>query len=77
MEINHEHAAEYVSTGEELTRRIKALIPDNPDIMRMSNPFDLLGVPGFEHSDLGPSYFQVCWSLARAKTEYMKEQNDG
>lgn len=64
----------YVEIGGTLVERIVALIPDNPQIMYMSNPFDLLDIKGFEHSDLAPSVFQVNWALAKAKSIYREKK---
>lgn len=62
----------YSQTADELTNRIIALIPTNPNILKLDSPWDLFKVDGFKCDDIGPSLFQAQWSLAKAKTIYNK-----
>jgi hypothetical protein len=61
----------YGETAEELCRRIFRLIPANPQIMELSEPFGLFKVPGFECNDLQPSLAQASAALAKAKAMYL------
>jgi len=64
---------QYAATADELTRRIMALIPSNPQILDMSNPWDLFDISGFECSDIGPSLYQAGWSMRMAQQLYREE----
>lgn len=64
----------YQSTADELVKRIVALIPTHPEILKMSDPFALLSIDGFECDDLQPSLFQAQWALAKAKAKAKGEQ---
>lgn len=58
----------YASEAEALATYIARLIPDHPEILAMTNPFDLFKVEGFAVPDgLEPSASQVGWALRRAK----------
>ena len=57
----------YEQTGNELAKRVKALIPAHPEILEMESPWDLFSVDGFKCDDLQPSLAQAGWALARAK----------
>ena len=57
----------YSATADELVERIRALIPEHPEIMGMDDPWDLFKVEGFDCKDIGPSFFQASWALNRAK----------
>ncbi len=57
---------EYEETANELTRRILALIPENPEIMTIDSPFDLFRM-GLKCDDLGPSLAQASVALGAAR----------
>lgn len=59
--------AAYASVADQLVERIKALIPDHPEIMDMTSPWDLFKVDGFDCNDLSPSMFQAGWALNKAQ----------
>lgn len=54
---------------DELERRISELVPANPSILEMMNPFDLLKVEGFKWRDLQPSLGQVASALRRVQVK--------
>ncbi len=58
-----------------LCDRIFALIPDNPQILGMDNPFDLHKIEGFNCRDLNPSLSQAGAALSKAIHRY-KERKD-
>lgn len=60
---------DYGTTGEELVKRIRALIPANPQIKDMTDPFALFKVPGFDCSDLDVTYAMAGAALAKAQQE--------
>ena len=58
----------YERTAEELARRIAALIPMHPEIMRDDfGAWDLLKIKEFKCDDLAPSAFQAGWALGKAR----------
>lgn len=57
----------YETAADELVMRIRKLIPDNPSIVDMSDPWSLFKIPGFKCDDLQPSLFQASWALQKAK----------
>jgi hypothetical protein len=59
----------YESVAEELTRRIKALMPTHPEIATMQNEWDLTKVDGFTYDDLQPTFYQVSFALRKAQRE--------
>ncbi len=61
---------QYEATGYILKDRILEAIPKNPEILQMTDPWDLFHIPGFNSADLQPSLAQACWALAKAKEEY-------
>jgi hypothetical protein len=65
---------DYDNTTKELTKRIKALIPNHQEILNMNNPFELLEIKEFTYSDLGPSFMQANCALQMAKKQYKEEQ---
>lgn len=65
----------YEATADELTKRITALIPENPEILTLESVWDLFKVPGFKCEDLQPSMAQASWSLGKAKSEYVKARS--
>lgn len=60
----------YKDGADELKRRILALIPDNPKILRLESVWDLLDVPGFKCDDLQPTHTQAAAALAAARSEW-------
>jgi hypothetical protein len=63
----------YAATADTLRDRIVALIPDNPHIMDMDDPWSLFGVKGFDCSDLGPSLAQAAFALRAAQQQYRSQ----
>ena len=63
----------YEDIAVELADRIYKFIPDNPEIMFISDPSSLFKIKGFKCDDLQPSFFQVGWALAQARKKYEKE----
>ena len=57
----------YAETADILVDRIRALIPDHPEIMDLESAWDLFKVDGLNCSDLGPSAFQASWALRKAQ----------
>ena len=57
----------YTATADTLTDRIRALIPDHPEIMEMESAWDLFKVEGFDCKDLSPSAFQAGFALSKAQ----------
>ncbi len=53
-----------------LARRIFEKIATNPEILKMTNPWDLFDVPGLEIEDLQPSLAQARHALIRAQECY-------
>jgi len=68
---------DYESTADELTRRIEALIPEHPEILKMDNPWPLFKVPGFTCEDLGPSMAQASFALGKAQARAKKAKAVG
>ncbi len=66
--------SQYSTTANALSDRILALIPDHPEIMQMTSPWDLFKVKDFKCSDLNPSMFQASWALNDAKHRYRGQQ---
>ena len=60
----------YEQSTQELKRRILVLIPTNPHIMEMADPFQLFRIPGFNCDDLSPSLAMSSMALSLAKEEY-------
>lgn len=60
---------QYAGVGEELKRRIVALIPDHPEIMEFDDPWPLFKVDGFKCDDLGPTLAQAAVALRHAQRE--------
>lgn len=60
----------YRKTGQELERRIVALIPDHPEILEMDEPWGLFEVSGFCCADLGPTLNQATFALKAAQREF-------
>ncbi len=58
---------QYVNEADELIRRITALIPDHPEILDLTSPWDLFRVEGFDCADIGPTLFQASFALEQAK----------
>lgn len=60
-------AAEYEACANALVDRILALIPAHPEILEMTDPFELCKLNDFIYADLQPSLFQAQWALKRAQ----------
>ena len=67
----------YEDAGQELKRRIKALIPEHPEIMEMRGPWGLFKVPGFRCDDLEPSMAMADAALDLARHEYLADATPG
>jgi hypothetical protein len=63
----------YESTGQELVKRIKALIPNNTHILTMTECWDLFKVPGFKCDDLDVTMAMADAALSIAKRQYTQE----
>lgn len=70
MSVIGHTASAYETTATELSRRIEALIPTNPDLLTLSDPWALFRVPGFKCDDLQPSLAQAAWALGDAQGRY-------
>lgn len=57
----------YFQIANELQFRIMRLAVSHPEILNMSDPFDLLKVEGFEYNDLEPSLAQVTFALSNTQ----------
>ena len=57
----------YESTANILVERIKALIPNHPEILEMDSAWDLFKISEFQCGDLEPTMAQAQWALAKAK----------
>ena len=60
----------YYRVLDELIERIEALVPEHPEILDLSDPFELFKVPGFACGDLDPSLAQASAALAEAKERH-------
>lgn len=60
----------YASTANKLADRIEALIPSHPEILTMSDPFQLFKLADFNCDDIGPSLFQASWALREAQERH-------
>lgn len=60
----------YEECGQELARRIEAIIPKNQSILQMESPWGLFKVPGFKSDDLQPTLAMASVALAIAKRRY-------
>lgn len=58
--------AAYFATCEELSRRIEAALRRNPGV-EIKSPWDVLDLPGFDCSDLEPTYAQAAFALLEAR----------
>lgn len=63
----------YVEGAEQAVERIMALIPSNPRILTMENPWELFTIDAFKVSDLGLSAAQAGWALKEAKVRYDRQ----
>ena len=63
----------YSDTANALGERILALIEKQPEVLHLSNPFDLFKVPGFECADLQPSLAQAAYSLRWAQRKWEEQ----
>jgi len=66
----------YETTAYALVERISALIPEHPEILNMTSPWDLFNVPGFNCKDIGPSLAQAWIALSKAKLIYKQTTID-
>ena len=67
---------EYEQATNVLADRIAALIPKHPEILEMTDPFDLFDVEGFSCSDLDPSLGQASAALSAAKSRYNETRKE-
>ncbi len=65
----------YTSVADRLAGRIEELISTHPEIMRISNVWDLFQVDGFECRDLEPSLYQAQWALADAQRRHREKES--
>lgn len=63
----------YSSNAETLRDRIVALIPSNPKILELDNPFGLFKVPDLTINDLDLTLYQASWALGAAKQKWQEE----
>lgn len=63
----------YEETANELLDRILKLVPAHPEILEITNSFDLFKIDGFKCDDLEPSLGQAQWALSTAKKRFEKE----
>lgn len=59
----------YESTANKLRDMILKLIPDNKEILEMSDPFDLFKIKGFKAGE-DLTLYQAMWALSNAKKNY-------
>lgn len=57
----------YASVAERLVERILQVAKERPEILDLTDAWDMFDVPGFWCRDIGPSMFQAQWALAEAK----------
>ena len=57
----------YVKTADLMVERIRTVARTQPQILKLSDPWDMFKVPGFKCDDLEPSLFQASWALSKAK----------
>jgi hypothetical protein len=62
----------YESNAIIFMNRVMALIPENPHILTMESPSELLKIDGLEYEDLGLSFYQASWALGQAKIRSRK-----
>jgi hypothetical protein len=60
----------YQQTADTLVDRIKALIPDHPEILEMSSAWNLFDIKEFKCQDIGPTWAQAQLALRVAQKEY-------
>ena len=68
--------ANYINCANELRDRIFALIPENPSILKLDNPWLLFEIPFLVIDDLEPTLFQARWALQAAKQKYRDNSAD-
>jgi len=61
----------YESTAYQLRDRITALIPSQPQILKLTSCWDLFKVPGFDCQDLQPSMAQAASALRAAQEMHL------
>jgi hypothetical protein len=60
----------YYRVLDELAERIEALVPQHPEILDLSDPFELFRVPGFACGDLDPTLAQASAALGEVKERH-------
>jgi hypothetical protein len=73
-QVSLSQAVTYDSIVNELEKRIESLVPNNPQILEMKDPWGLFGIEGFICGDLQPSYHQACWALSRVQGNHKKKE---
>ena len=63
---------EYGNNANELSERIQKLIPDNLEILEMTEANDLLRINEFSCKGLNVSIFQAAWALRDAQEKYRR-----
>ncbi len=65
MSKYHNPAAQaYSATADRLTERIESMVAQHPEIMTMTNVWDLFKIEGFTVEDIQPSFAQASWALS-------------
>jgi hypothetical protein len=72
-----DRSAAYEFTGQELIKRILALIPANPSILDFASPCGLFEITGFHCADLEPSFAQASSALFMAQDQWRKQNPGG
>lgn len=67
----------YFTDTQRLAGRIEKLIPANPRILSIKNPFELMDIEGFVFDDIKPSVSQVLVALRLAITRYHNQPHQG
>ncbi len=64
----------YAATAEALVERIRALVPDHPELLTMRSAWDLFKVPGFKCDDLDVTAAMASAALAQVQHEHRKKE---
>lgn len=67
VEQQRRGVAFYENDANRLVQRIREVAATQPQILELTDPWDMFKVPGFKCDDIGPSLFQAGWALRRAK----------